>query len=203
MIGLALWASWSPARAAALEYAREAVRDGETWRLLTCHLVHWTPRMAAMDLGALLVLGLWLESRRPALLLLTMAAGAASTSAAIHLLSPSVSVYRGASGIDSALFAAAAAEIIFASRSKAAVRLAAAALGIFLAKVSWEAATGTAIAAGPLPSGVRVAPEAHLAGAIAGALSALVLRRAPALSFRHRAAAQPGGDRRGEAAAGK
>ncbi|HXI03870.1 MAG TPA: rhomboid family intramembrane serine protease, partial [Candidatus Saccharimonadales bacterium] len=133
------------------------MRDGQTWRLLTCHLVHWTPRMAAMDLGALLVLGLWLEIRRPALCLLTMAAGAASMGAAIHLLSPSVAVYRGASGIDSALFAAAAVEIIFASRSKEAARLAAAALAIFLAKVSWEAATGTAIAAGPLPSGVRVA----------------------------------------------
>ena len=52
-----LFAAASLAPARALEYERTRVATGEVWRLLSGQLVHWTPRMAAFDLGGALVQG--------------------------------------------------------------------------------------------------------------------------------------------------
>ncbi len=43
--------------------ALDIERTGEVWRLLTGQLIHWTPRMAAFDVGMLLGLGTWLETQ--------------------------------------------------------------------------------------------------------------------------------------------
>lgn len=55
-------ASIWPGAGAVLQYDRQLVAAGEAWRLVTAQLVHWTPRMTLTDLGALLVLGGWLET---------------------------------------------------------------------------------------------------------------------------------------------
>jgi hypothetical protein len=50
--------------------------------------------------------------------------------------------------------------------------LAALLLLLFALKLALEAASGEALAAGPLPAGVTVAPAAHAAGALAGGAAA-------------------------------
>lgn len=159
-----LFAAASFAPADALEYER----TGEVWRLLTGQLVHWTPRMAAFDIGMLLGLGTWLEvrgDRRLAAVALMLGAGL--TALAVHALSPDLTVYRGSSGLASTFFVLAAVRI--AQTPDPRIRaLAVAAIVLFLGKAAFEALVGQTLFAGPLPQGVRVVPLVHLLGGLGG-----------------------------------
>lgn len=169
---VALCAATSFQAAESFQYDRARVEAGEIWRLFTGQMVHWTARMAALDLGMLLGLGAWLEARgdrRSAALALSLGAGL--TALAVQAFSPKLALYRGSSGLASALFVLAALRI---ARSAARVprALAILAAGLFLAKAAWELFTRQAIFAGPLPAGVEVVPLVHLFGGLAGAVAA-------------------------------
>ncbi|HEV2852165.1 MAG TPA: rhomboid family intramembrane serine protease [Thermoanaerobaculia bacterium] len=154
--------------AAALEYDRIRVGEGEAWRLLTGELVHWTARMAVFDLGMLLALGIWLELRGDRrIAAVALVSGTALTVFAVHALSPGLLVYRGSSGAASALFVLAAVRIADSSDRWSRVPATAAML-LFLGKAAFESFTGQALFAGPLPEGVRVVPMVHLLGGLGG-----------------------------------
>jgi hypothetical protein len=164
-----LVAAW-PGAGTALQYDRRLVAAGEAWRLLTAQLVHWTARMSVTDLGALLVLGSWLETqarRRQAAA--ALAAALAATAAFLPL--SHLDLYRGSSGLGSALVVVAALAAPSGAASRGARGLAALALAGFAAKLLLDAAGITLTGAGPLPAGVAAAPAAHLLGAAAGALA--------------------------------
>lgn len=158
-----------PGSAEVLQYDRVRVAAGATWLLLSGQLAHWTVRMALVDLGALVVLGVWLEARGERRdLIVSLALGAVLTAFAVHALSPDLLVYRGSSGLASALFVLVALRI--ARSSGGAVRtLALLACALFLAKAAWESLTGQALFAGPLAPGVRIVPLVHLLGGLGGA----------------------------------
>jgi rhomboid family GlyGly-CTERM serine protease len=171
LAALSAAAALVPARA--LEYDRARVAAGEVWRLLTGQMVHWTPRMAAYDLGMLLGLGVWLEvrgDRRHAAAALAL--GGALTALAVHTLSPGLLVYRGSSGVASALFVLAAVRVGIAEssdpRSRTLAIPAILAVALFLAKALFESLAGQTLFAGPLPPGVRVVPLVHLLGGLCG-----------------------------------
>lgn len=145
------------------------------WRLLASQFVHWTPRMAALDLGAAIAIAATLERRSRRTTLAAALAGFAATAACVALLLPAGSTYRGASGIATALFAALAGELALRGPGRTRRLLAVAASSVFAAKCFSEFATGLAVAAGPMP-GVRVAAEVHLAAWFAGTLAVLLLR---------------------------
>ena len=172
---LALVALCAVADGRALQYERSR----EVWRLLTGQMVHWTPRMALFDLGMLLGLGAWLEIRGDRrLAAVTLALGAVLTAVAIHL-SPDLFLYRGSSGMASALFVLAAFRI--ADSPDPWLRaLAVSAVALFLAKAAFESLAGQTLFAGPLPDGVRVVPLVHLLGGLAGAAH-LIKRSSPEL----------------------
>lgn len=154
--------------AAALEYNRIRVGEGEAWRLLTGQAVHWTARMAAFDLGMLLGLGFWLEVRGDRrLAAMALALGCGLTALAVHVCSPGLLVYRGSSGAASAFFVLAAFRIADSSDRWARVP-ALAAVALFLAKAAFEQLSGQTLFAGPLPEGVRVVPLVHLLGGFGG-----------------------------------
>jgi hypothetical protein len=163
-----LFAAASFAPADALEYER----TGEVWRLLTGQLVHWTPRMAAFDVGMLLGLGIWLEvrgDRRLAAVALMLGAGL--TALAVQALSPGLAVYRGSSGLASTFFVLVAVRI--AQTPDPWIRaLAGAAIALFLGKAAFESLAGQTLFAGPLPQGVRVVPLVHLLGGLGGLVTA-------------------------------
>lgn len=145
-------------------------RSGEAWRLLTGQMVHWTPRMAFFDLGMLLGLGACLEIRGDRrLAAASLALGTVLTAVAVHL-SPDLSLYRGSSGMASALFVLVAFRIAD-SPDRWTRALAAAAVALFLAKAAFEFLAGQTLFAGDLPEGVRVVPLVHLLGGLAGAIS--------------------------------
>lgn len=178
LTGLGLLASLAARGPGTLEYDRARVAGGEVWRILTGQIVHWTARMTAADLGAVLVLGSWIEWRSRRLAALALAAGAVLIGLGIQFVSPGLERYRGASGLASALFVAGALELARRRPGAArggidpaggATRLAATfALALFVVKVTWEMITGRALFAGPLPPGVEVVPLVHLLGAFGG-----------------------------------
>jgi len=166
---LALVALCLVADGSALEYEQSRVAEGEIWRLLTGQMVHWTPRMAFFDLGMLLGLGAWLEIRGDRqLAAVSLGLGAVLTAVAIHL-SPDLFVYRGSSGMASALFVLAAFRIA-GSPDPWTRALAVSAVALFLAKAAFESLAGQTLFAGELPQGVRVVPLVHLLGGLAGAV---------------------------------
>jgi len=166
---LALVALCSVADGTAFEYERSR----EVWRLLTGQMVHWTPRMALFDLGMLLGLGAWLEIRGDRrLAAAALGLGAVLTAVAVHL-SPDLLMYRGSSGMASALFVLAAFRIA-GSPDPWTRALAVSAVALFLAKAAFESLGGQTLFAGDLPEGVRVVPLVHLLGGLGGALASAI-----------------------------
>ena len=134
--------------------------------------------MALADLGAILVLGAWLERNgQRKRMLLACFLGAALAIAGVALLRPRLALYRGSSASASALFVLAALEIARhppRPPPAGARALALLALALFAAKVAWEMLTGEALFAAPLPPGVAVVPLAHLLGGAAGVVAAVI-----------------------------
>ena len=162
-----------------LQYERTAVDSGAYWRLLSGQFVHWTPRMATIDLLVLLITGSWLETISRRLVLWTVGSAALLVGVTVHAWTD-LSTYRGISGIASGLYVAVAL-VVAADRSPRWLRLVAlSGLIGFVAKTVYEVATGVTLFSGRLPDGVSVAPAAHLAGALAGILCVTVwLGRSP------------------------
>ena len=87
---------------ALLQYDRAAILQGEVWRLITGHFVHWTPSHLAWDLLAFIVLGAICLRRRWLFASVVMTT-ALIVSTFLLVLCPEVTMYRGLSSIDSAL----------------------------------------------------------------------------------------------------
>lgn len=164
----AISASLFPAFGAALEL-RPELAVSQPWRLLTCHLAHWSEQHLAWDLLVFLALAPLLPPRR---LLRLLPAAALLISLGVLLLRPDLAAYRGLSGLDSALFAALALDL--ARRKPWLDRaLGFLALALFAAKIAAEMASGEAIfAAGPF---VPV-PLAHVLGLLAALAASLADR---------------------------
>ncbi len=98
-------AALSPAVSQSLQIERSAVIEGEWWRVATGHFTHWSFDHFLWDVGMLVVLGVLCESRHRARFVAAILAAVIAISSAVLLLQPSLATYRGASGIDTVLFA--------------------------------------------------------------------------------------------------
>lgn len=156
------------AAAELLEFDRHAILAGELWRLWTCHLVHYSTQHALIDyataLAAAAIAGPLLGWRRLAGSLL---AAAPLIAASLLIVAPDCLYYRGASGLAVMLVTLATGALWPRATRPARAVLALLAVAL-LAKIAAEAGGHAAAWAG-LPDDVRVAWQAHLLGAIAGA----------------------------------
>ena len=180
-------AALSPQLTAALETTRAGLASGEAWRLVTGHWTHWSADHLTWDLAAFAVLTFLALRRGVARTLLAIGAAAVAIGGLVWLAQPGLAVYRGLSGIDSALYVLVAVDLLRTelrggSRGLAAVF--ALALAGFLAKVGAEVATGAAVFV--VSEGFVPVPVAHLAGAAVGVGVALApgRRTAAQLPFR-------------------
>ncbi len=155
-----------------LRYDRQAIADGQMWRLVSGHLVHLSWMHLLMNLAALLIVTLGFGARLfqswgkvfGIFVLLCLA-----ISAGFWLRNPELEWYVGLSGVLHGLVALIAAHLW--PRERTAALLLAAGLII---KVSWEQLTGpnTDLAA---TIGGAVVVDAHLYGLVAGAALALLM----------------------------
>ncbi len=183
---LALVLYFLPGAGELFEYSRQALADGEIWRLVSCHWTHWSTEHLLWDVVAFGVLAALAEvqlGRR--LLLVCLVTAAVAIPVVIWLVLPTMEIYRGLSGLDSTLFVLIAlfhARRLFRPNALSAVPLEpliwAGALGLFVCKVLYEALSGTALFVGSGGTDVVVVPLAHLVGGAIGALAALTHARA-------------------------
>lgn len=142
-------------------------RGGAPWRILTCHLTHWTHAQLAWDALAFAALGFVTERCDRRAFLAAIVVAMIAVPFAVSLFSPEVVAYRGLSGLASAVFAL----LLIQARREPLTAVFALA---FVAKLAYEATTGGALFASELGAGVVPLPVAHLAGAVAGAVCGAV-----------------------------
>jgi rhomboid family GlyGly-CTERM serine protease len=151
----------------AWQLERDAVRAGEAWRVLTCHLTHWSADHFVWDVLTFAVLGALCESWSRTRFAVATMAGALAISASVWLGLPELHTYRGLSGIDCALFALLATLLIRERRATPAATIGSLLLAAAFLKVTYELVTGTTLFVDGA-AGVTPLPLAHVAGGLTG-----------------------------------
>jgi len=168
-----------------LEYEREKILSFEFWRLLTCHFTHFSIEHLFWDLVVFIILGVVCELKEGKTFLILVVVSGAAISLVNILFLQDLLIYRGLSGIDSALFgwlcAALFAESI-SRKSKALFSIAALITIFFCVKIGMEAFFDKAlfvssdeavhdigVSAVPQDQEMVPVPLAHVVGIVVGA----------------------------------
>jgi rhomboid family GlyGly-CTERM serine protease len=175
----------SPALTNLLQFDRAAIARGELWRVVTGHWTHWSFSHLAWDLAAFIALGIACIHRRPRATAWTLAIGSLAIGAAVWFWQPHLSAYRGMSGLDAALFALLAVDVLMGTGLHAVRAACAAVLLCFLAKLDFELMSGRSFFVDSAAAGFVPVPLAHAVGAAVGAVVAFVV--ATPASPRHQA----------------
>jgi rhomboid family GlyGly-CTERM serine protease len=149
-----------------LEYRREAVISGEVWRLVSGHLVHFSPRHALLDGTALAALAYALhrlDASKP--LWPRLAVSAVAMSLFLAAMLPNMISYRGASGLAMVL-AGMLLRTLWALRP--AWRPGLAAFAALLCSKMLLDVLGWTADSSVLPAGVQITWQAHAAGLALG-----------------------------------
>lgn len=153
-----------------LAFDRQAIFEGEVWRLWTCHFVHFSFQQLILDVGALFLVGAVAEREfGPRFIVLLFLFGMPAISLGLLLAAPELAYYRGASGVVM-LLAFVAGNTFWVRLPRLRVILAILGLGLFV-KAVLDAAGLVSDMSG-LPDGVKVAWQAHVLGAGIGWASA-------------------------------
>lgn len=152
----------------ALRYQRDAVLQGEYWRLVTGHLVHGSLQHLILNTAGLgLIAALFPRDYSWRAWLLVALFSVLAIDAGFVFYEPQLLWYVGLSGV---LHGALAAGAIAWWRNES--KLLALVLSvIFLGKLAWEQWHGAL----PLSGGLPVVVDAHLYGALGGALAGFIL----------------------------
>lgn len=153
----------------ALRYERGAIAAGEVWRLLTCHFVHYDNAHLALNAAGLATVWLLygIEARLSAVLAVAGAA-ALAVGAGLYFLRPEIVWYLGLSGVLHGAWAAGAC-VRLATRP----RESALALGVLVLHLVLEPRLGSL--SGWLGTGLPVIHEAHVYGAVGGAIAGVLV----------------------------
>jgi rhomboid family GlyGly-CTERM serine protease len=176
LAAIAVW--FSPSAAIFLQYDRYALAAGQWHRLLTCQWTHFSWSHFLWDTGAFALLGSICELRSRGKFVMCVVVSAVLIPAAIWIFQPHVEIFRGLSGIDSALFALLAIDML-RSQTRPGGRVGlAAGIGLLLAlslvKIAIEVVTGKTVFVDSAAAGMTPLPLAHLLGAIAGIFCAVI-----------------------------
>jgi len=151
-----------------LRYQRAAVLEGQYWRLLTGHFVHGSGQHLLLNaVGLGLIAALFPREYSPRAWLLILASSIVTIDLGFVFLQPQLQWYVGLSGVlHGALAAGALGWWRHESRP-----LALALSAVLVSKLAWEQWQGALPLSGDMP----VVVDAHLYGAIGGALAGAVL----------------------------
>ncbi|HSM20102.1 MAG TPA: rhombosortase [Hyphomicrobiales bacterium] len=157
-----------------LSYDRDGIAAGQAWRLLTGHFVHLSPSHLLLNAAGLLLVWLLVGGSASTARWLLLAAGSIfGIDAGLWVLAPRLDWYVGLSGLLHGLLAAGIVAELRGGRRDTWILA-----GLVLGKLTYEQFSG------PLPgseasAGGTVIVEAHLFGAICGALTAVFLPVSP------------------------
>lgn len=153
----------------AWRYERAGLAAGEFWRLLSAHGVHLDLAHAALNAAGLALMWvLFARDYAPSHWVLIAIASIVAIDAGLWLLEPQVEWYVGASGVLHGVMAAGTLARL-RKRERDAWILAA----FILCKLGYEQWQGSL----PFSTDLRVVVEAHLYGAVGGALAAAAIGR--------------------------
>ncbi|MDH3716583.1 MAG: rhombosortase [Planctomycetota bacterium] len=161
----------SPTFQELLQFDAVAIVAGEYWRFVTGHLVHWNFDHLFWDLSVFVVLGAMCERRNRTAFLACLLGSAAAISLYTLVALPQMPIYRGLSGIDTALFALLGVGL-FADAQSSGNRtmqwiIAVAMLGL-IAKTTYEFATDATIFVDHATAAFVPITMAHVLGASVG-----------------------------------
>lgn len=161
--------AWAPDDVLALlAFDRQAIFNGELWRLWTAHVVHFSLQHALVNaLVYFLVSTVAQQAYGARHVGVALALGAPVISLALLLVAPALLHYRGASAVGTMIALWAGASLWATSPSSKTVL--ALLFFIFVAKIAADA-SGADVELSGLPAQVRVAWQAHVLGAMAGGL---------------------------------
>ncbi|ATC62694.1 rhombosortase [Nibricoccus aquaticus] len=163
-----------PGMTEALQFDRSAFSRGEVWRLITGHFTHFGADHLRWDVIAFVAFGSLVEFRSRRAWIYCVAISAVVISFGVSWLQPQFTLYRGLSGLDSALFAFVATDLVREgrrSKDKLMIGLGALALSGFLAKCVYELVSGRTLFV-ETGDAFQPVPLAHLLGAVIGVLTA-------------------------------
>ena len=159
-----------------LQYDRTAIAAGEIWRFITCHLAHWSFDHLLWDGMALVALGMLCEVEHRRMFLWCVGISALLIPATLWIFVPDLGLYRGLSGIDSAVFALLAMTILreyaAARRWGGVIVVGFVTLG-FLGKTGFELVTGDTLFVDSAAAGMVPIPLVHVVGALVGLICGL------------------------------
>lgn len=170
---LSVLSALSPALTSVLEFDRAALARGEMWRLVTGHVTHWNFDHLFWDLATFLGLVAVCMRRSIRNTLNCLLVSALAISMAIFFWQPEIEIYRGLSGIDSALFALFAMGMLkdsYRERDWLLFGAACAGMAGFFAKTGYEVLTGQTLFVDSGTAGFIPLASAHAVGAVAGCL---------------------------------
>jgi rhomboid family GlyGly-CTERM serine protease len=169
-----------PAISGLLEFDRQLIAEGELWRLLTCHLVHWSSAHFLLDTIVFLALGITFEPNIGRRYFLVLLCAGLCISLALLLFQPDMIRYRGISGlINTQLLLGCGLALLDEKTGKTAALLYSGIFCLHTLKLLFEQLTnGSIFHTGALGQMGEFTPLAHLVGALIGiSVLAVVLYR--------------------------
>jgi rhomboid family GlyGly-CTERM serine protease len=160
-----------------LQYDRQAIADGQLWRVVTGHAVHFGFEHFLWDAAVFLVLAVLCWRLGPRRCLVSLAAATLAIPTVLWTLQPGLPTYRGLSGLDSALYVAGALALgqrLWTEGRRSLAICALASVAALAAKVAYELASGQTLFVDAASLGFVPVPLAHVTGALAGMLATLV-----------------------------
>ena len=159
-----------------LQFDRQAILDGQIWRLVTGSLVHWSQEHFLLDVGAFALVGMLYEPRLGRAYPWVILSAGMAVGLGILFFLPDMAIYRGLSGVDSGQFAAAlAVECRAATDNPRHWIWLAPVTGIFIAKIAFELTCGQMFFGTESLGDIGLpTPLAHAAGALFGGVTILV-----------------------------
>jgi rhomboid family GlyGly-CTERM serine protease len=154
-----------------LQFDRSAIAAGEWWRLFTGHLTHWGTEHLAWDLLVFVALGMICETGNRRQFVTVLAASSLAISFVVWALLPDAQIYRGLSGLDTALFASLAISMLIHSvreQRRGWSSVIAVLLISLMGKIALEMLTHRAFFVDASAAGFEPLPLSHLVGASVG-----------------------------------
>lgn len=168
---LACLVATSSSLTVALQFDVAEIAGGQIWRLITGHFTHWNFDHLFWDVATFAALGIVCCRRSPERTLRCVAAAALAISVTILVIHPEIRVYRGLSGIDTALFALLAVDLL--RETKGAIRsMALVSLIGLIAKTSYEIVATQTLFVDCREADFTPLVSAHIVGAVIGWLFA-------------------------------